>query len=159
MNSHWLKVSSLYEDLRKERSLLENDELGEVYKEVIQLYNKSMEEENYLQSFILIQNLYEDRLYVLYKYVVESKNGYSLSLEEYHQTIDLKKIIRELYSTYSLFDDKVRNTLNKSIDIRNRFIHFSFIKPNVYSKKLCNTFYILFREVDKEIRNFKKTLK
>ena len=159
MNSHWLKVSSLYEDLRKERSLLENDELGEVYKEVIQLYNKSMEEENYLQSFILIQNLYEDRLYVLYKYVVESKNGYSLSLEEYHQTVDLKKIIRELHSTYSLFDNKVRNTLNKSIDIRNRFIHFSFIRPDVYSKKLCNTFYILFREVDKEIRNFKKTLK
>ena len=118
MNSHWLKVSSLYEDLRKERSLLENDELGEVYKEVLQLYNKSMEEENYLQSFILIQNLYEDRLYVLYKYVVESKNGYSLSLEEYHKTVDLKKIIRELHSTYSLFDDKVRNTLNKSIDIR-----------------------------------------
>ena len=53
-----------------------------------------MEEENYLQSFILIQNLYEDRLYVLYKYVVESKNGYSLSLEEYHKTVDLKKIIR-----------------------------------------------------------------
>jgi hypothetical protein len=158
MNSHWLKVSSLYEDLRKERSLLENDELGEVYKEVIRLYNKSMEEENYLQSFILIQNLYEDRLYVLYKYVVESKNGNSLSLEHYHQTVDLKKIIRELHSTYSLFDDKVRNTLNKSIDIRNRFIHFSFIKPNVYSKNLCNTFYILFREVDKEIRNFKKTL-
>lgn len=159
MNSHWLKVSSLYEDLRKERSLLENDELGEVYKEVIQLYNKSMEEENYLQSFILIQNLYEDRLYVLYKYVVESKNGYSLSLEEYHKTVDLKKIIRELHSTYFLFDDKVRNTLNKSIDIRNRFIHFSFIKPSVYSKNLCNTFYILFREVDKEIRDFKKTLK
>lgn len=158
MNSHWLKVSTLYEDLRKERSLLENEELGVVYKNVIELYNKSMEEENYLQSFILIQNLYEDRLYVLYKYVVENENGDSLSLEYYHQTVDLKKIIRELHSTYSLFDDKVRNTLNKSIDIRNRFIHFSFIKPDVYSKKLCNTFYILFREVDKEIQNFKKTI-
>ncbi len=124
MNSHWLKVNSHYEDLRKDRSLLENDELGEVYKKVIELYNKSMDDKNYLQSFILIQNLYEDRLYVLYKYVVESKNGYSLSLEEYHKTVDLKKIIRELHSTYYLFDDKVRNTLNKSIDIRNRFIHF-----------------------------------
>jgi hypothetical protein len=158
MNSHWLKVSSLYEDLRKERSLLENEELGEVYKKVIELYNKSMEEENYLQSFILIQNLYEDRLYVLYKYVVESKSGDNLSLEYYHQTVDLKKIIRELHSQYLLFDDKVRNTLNKSIDIRNRFIHFSFIKPDVYSKRLCNTFYVLFRETDKEIRNFKKSI-
>lgn len=158
MNSHWSKVSSLYEDLRKERSLLENDELGDVYKKVIELYNKSIEEENYLQSFILIQNLYEDRLYVLYKYVVESKNGNNLSMEYYHQNVDLKKIIRELHSPYLLFDDRVRNTLNKSIDIRNRFIHFSFIKPDVYSKNLCNTFYILFREVDKEIQNFKKTL-
>ena len=158
MNSHWLKVSSLYEDLRKERSLLENEELGEVYKKVIDLYNKSMEEENYLQSFILIQNLYEDRLYVLYKYVVESKNGYNLSLEFYHKTVDLKRIISELHSPHLLFDDLVKKTLDKSVDIRNRFIHFSFIKPDVYSKRLCNTFYILFREVDKEIRNFKKTL-
>jgi hypothetical protein len=158
MNSHWLKVSSLYEDLRKERSLLENEELGEVYKRVIELFNKSMEEENYLQSFILIQNLYEDRLYVLYKYVVESKSGNSLSLEYYHQTVDLKRIIRELHSPYLIFDDRVKKTLDKSVDIRNRFIHFSFIKPDVYSKNLCNTFYILFREVDKEIQNFKKTL-
>ena len=67
-------------------------------------------------------------------------------------------LTRELHSPYLLFDDRVRNTLNKSIDIRNRFIHFSFIKPDVYSKNLCNTFYILFREVDKEIQNFKKTL-
>lgn len=158
MNSHWLKVNSHYEDLRNDRSLLENDELGEVYKKVIELYNKSMYDKNYLQSFILIQNLYEDRLYVLYKYVVESKNGYNLSLEEYHKSVDLKKIIRELSSTYSLFDEKVRNTLFKSIEIRNRFIHFSFIKPDVYTESLCETFYILFREVDKEIQDFKKTI-
>ncbi len=158
MNSHWLKVNSHYEDLRKDRSLLENDELGEVYKKVIELYNKSMDDKNYLQSFILIQNLYEDRLYVLYKYVVESKNGYNLSLEEYHKNVDLKKIIRELSSTYSLFDEKVRNTLFKSIEIRNRFIHFSFIKPDVYTESLCETFYILFRDVDKKIQDFKKTI-
>jgi hypothetical protein len=48
MDHHWLKVSSLYEDLRKQRSLVENDELGEVYTNVIELYNKSIEEENYI---------------------------------------------------------------------------------------------------------------
>ena len=71
---------------------------------------------------------------------------------------EIKEMLNLITSAYLLFDDRVRNTLNKSIDIRNRFIHFSFIKPDVYSKNLCNTFYILFREVDKEIQNFKKTL-
>lgn len=157
MDHHWLKVSSLYEDLRKQRSLVENDELGEVYTNVIELYNKSIEEENYIQSFILIQNLFEDRLYTLFKYVKEEREGYYLSLETLHQRTDLKKMVWELTKKYQIFDEKTKRTLNKSIDIRNRFIHFSFMKPNVYSKKLCDVFYILFREMDKEVQNFKKS--
>ena len=82
MNRYNLVLNRLYEDLRKERSIVDNEELGDVYKEVIELYNKSMDEKNYLQSFILIQNLYEDRLYVLYKYLNESNSGNNLSLEE-----------------------------------------------------------------------------
>ena len=157
MNRYNMVLNRLYEDLRKERSLVDNYELGEVYTNVIELYNKSMDEENYLQSFILIQNLYEDRLYVLYKYLTESKNGDNLSLEYYHQRVDLKKIVNELYSEHRLFDDGVKKSLLRSIDIRNRFIHFSFMKPNVYTKELCEVFYILFREVDKEVQNFKKS--
>ena len=156
MNRYNMVLNRLYEDLRKERSLVDNQELGEVYSNVIELYNKSMEEKNYLQSFILIQNLYEDRLYVLYKYLTESKNGDNLSLEHYHQNVDLKKIVRELYQTHRLFDDGVKKSLDRSIDIRNRFIHFSFMKPNVYTEELCKVFYTLFREVDEEIRKFKK---
>ena len=156
MNRHYMVLNRLYEDLRKERSLVDNQELGEVYSNVIEFYNKSMEEKNYLQSFILIQNLYEDRLYVLYKYLTESKNGDNLSLEHYHMSVDLKKIVRELYSKHSLFDDGVKKSLDRSIDIRNRFIHFSFMKPDVYTEELCNVFYNLFREVDEEIRKFKK---
>lgn len=158
MNRHNMVLNRLYEDLRKERSVVDNQELGEVYTNVIELYNKSMEEKNYLQSFILIQNLYEDRLYVLYKYLTESKSGDNLSLEHYHMNVDLKKIIRELYSKHSLFDDGVKKSLDRSIDIRNRFIHFSFMKPDVYTEELCNVFYTLFREVDEEIRKFKKSL-
>ena len=158
MNSHWLKVSSLYEDLRKQRSLVDNDELGDVYKNVIELYNKSLSEENYIQSFILIQNLFEDRLYTLYKYVKEKNDGYYLSLETLHKRTDLKKLVWELCNKYRVFDERTKKTLNKSIDIRNRFIHFSFMKPNVYSKKLCEVFYILFREMDKEVQTFKKTI-
>jgi hypothetical protein len=156
MNRYNMVLNRLYEDLRKERSVVDNQELGEVYSNVIEFYNKSMEEKNYLQSFILIQNLYEDRLYVLYKYLTESKNGDNLSLEHYHMNVDLKKIVRELYSKHSLFDDGVKKSLDRSIDIRNRFIHFSFMKPNVYTEELCNVFYTLFREVDEEIRKFKK---
>jgi len=156
MNRYNMVLNRLYEDLRKERSLVDNQELGEVYSNVIEFYNKSMEEKNYLQSFILIQNLYEDRLYVLYKYLTESKNGDNLSLEHYHMSVDLKKIVRELYSKHSLFDDGVKKSLDRSIDIRNRFIHFSFMKPDVYTEELCNVFYNLFREVDEEIRKFKK---
>ena len=157
MDNHWLKVSSLYEDLRKQRSLVDNDELGDVYTNVIELYNKSIEEENYIQSFILIQNLFEDRLYTLFKYVKEEREGYYLSLETLHQRTDLKKMVWELTVKYQIFDEKTKRTLNKSIDIRNRFIHFSFMKPNVYSKKLCDVFYILFREMDREVQNFKKS--
>ena len=157
MNRYNMVLNRLYEDLRKERSIVGNQELGEVYSNVIELYNKSMEEKNYLQSFILIQNLYEDRLYVLYKYLTESKNGdRDLSLEYYHKHIDLKKIVKELYSIHNLFDDGVKKSLDRSIDIRNRFIHFSFMKPNVYTEELCKVFYTLFREVDEEIRKFKK---
>ena len=156
MNRYNMVLNRLYEDLRKERSVVDNQELGEVYSNVIELYNKSMEEKNYLQSFILIQNLYEDRLYVLYKYLTESKSGDDLSLEHYHMNVDLKKIVRELYSIHNLFDEGVKKSLNRSIDIRNRFIHFSFMKPDVYTEELSNVFYTLFREVDDEIRKFKK---
>ena len=158
MNRHNMVLNRLYEDLRKERSIVDNQELGEVYSNVIELYNKSIEEKNYLQSFILIQNLFEDRLYVLYKYLTESKNGNDLSLEHYHQNVDLKKIVRELHSVHHLFDEGVKRSLNKSIDIRNRFIHFSFMKPDVYTEELCKVFHTLFREVDEEIRKFKKSM-
>jgi hypothetical protein len=105
----------------------------------------------------VIQNLFEDRLYTLFKYVKEEREGYYLSLETLHQRTDLKKMVWELTKKYQIFDEKTKRTLNKSIDIRNRFIHFSFMKPNVYSKKLCDVFYILFREMDKEVQNFKKS--
>ena len=155
MNRYNMVLNRLYEDLRKERSIVGNQELGEVYSNVIELYNKSMEEKNYLQSFILIQNLYEDRLYVLYKYLTESKSGDNLLLETYHKT-PLRKVVSELYQIHNLFDDGVKKSLDRSIDIRNRFIHFSFMKPDVYTEELCNVFYTLFREVDEEIRKFKK---
>lgn len=159
MNRHNLVLNRLYEDLREQRSLVDNIELGEVYKNVLGLYKKSMEEKNYLQSFILIQNLYEDRLYVLYKYLSEKESGNNLSLEYYHETVPLMKLVKSLHRDFNLYDKRVMDSMIRSVEIRNRFIHFSFMKPDVYTEELCKVFYTLFREVDKEIRNFKKKLK
>lgn len=159
MNRYNLVLNRLYEDLRKERSSVDNIELGVVYKNVLELYKKSMEEKNYLQSFILIQNLYEDRLYVLYKYLSEKKSGNNLSLEYYHENVPLMKLVKSLQRDFNLYDKRVLDSMIRSVEIRNRFIHFSFMKPDVYTEELCKIFYTLFREVDKEIRNFKKKLK
>tara|TARA_B110000503_G_scaffold113280_1_gene170015 strand:+ start:108 stop:584 length:477 start_codon:yes stop_codon:yes gene_type:complete len=158
MERHKLKIDKLKEDLRRERSIIDNEGLGEVYKNVIELYNKSMKEENYLQSFILIQNLFEDRLYVLYKYVEESKNGEDSSLEHYHKSIPLWKVILKLNENHSIYDRNIKQQLSDLNTIRNRFIHFSFMKPDVYTKELSEVFYTIFRELDSEIRNFKKSL-
>lgn len=159
MNRYNLVLNRLYEDLRKERSSVDNIELGVVYKNVLELYKKSMEEKNYLQSFILIQNLYEDRLYVLYKYLSEKKSGNNLSLEYYHENVPLMKLVKSLQRDFNLYDKRVLDSMIRSVEIRNRFIHFSFMKPDVYTEELCKIFYTLFREVDKEIRDFKKKLK
>ena len=158
MERHKLKIDKLKDDLRRERSIIDNEGLGEVYKNVIELYNKSMGEENYLQSFILIQNLFEDRLYVLYKYVVESKNGNDLSLEHYHGSVRVIEIIHNLQKNHSIYDRNIKQQLLDLNTIRNRFIHFSFMKPDVYTKELSEVFYIIFRELDSEIRKFKKSL-
>jgi len=158
MERHKMKIDKLKEDLRRERSVIDNEGLGEVYKNVIELYNKSMNEENYLQSFILIQNLFEDRLYVLYKYVEESKNGDDLSLEYYHKSIPLWKVILQLNENHSIYDRNIKQQLLDLNTIRNRFIHFSFMKPDVYTKELSEVFYTIFRELDSEVRKFKKSL-
>lgn len=158
MERHKMKIDKLKEDLRRQRSIIDNKGLGDVYKNVIELYNKSLEEENYLQSFILIQNLFEDRLYVLYKYVEESKTGYDLSLEHYHKKIPLWKVISELNENHSIYDRNIKQQLLDLNTIRNRFIHFSFMKPDVYTKELSEVFYTIFRELDSEIRKFKKSL-
>ena len=158
MERHKLKIDKLKEDLRKERSIIDNKGLGDVYKNVIELYNKSLEEGNYLQSFILIQNLFEDRLYVLYKYVEESKTGYDLSLEHYHKEIPLWRVITELNKNHSIYDRNIKQQLLDLNTIRNRFIHFSFMKPDVYTKELSEVFYTIFRELDSEVRKFKKSL-
>lgn len=69
------------------------------------------------------------------------------------------KLVKSLHRDFNLYDKRVLDSMTRSVEIRNRFIHFSFMKPDVYTEELCKIFYTLFREVDKEIRDFKKKLK
>jgi len=148
-----------YEDQRKRRSYISNDGLGDIYKKVLSEYNHCMDIEEYLVSFVLIQNLLEDRLYVLYKLMDEKKHKddgikYDLSMEYYHERIDLRRIVYEL-SDYGLLTDELKRHLLTSVKLRNRHIHFSFMDIDSYDKELSEGFYTLFREVDKIVQKFK----
>jgi len=152
--------NNYYKDLRKQRSYISNPDLGETYKRVIEEYNHCIEIEEYLVSFILIQNLLEDRLYVLYKLMDEKKHKddgltYDLSMEYYHERVDLRRIIYEL-SDYGLLTDDLKINLLTSVKLRNRHIHFSFMNMESFDKELSEGFYFLFREVDKIVQKFKK---
>jgi hypothetical protein len=158
------KIRLYYDDLRKKRSSLDNWEVGEKYQEVIEKYNKSLSDEDYLLSFLLIQNLLEDRLYVLLKYVLEHETkvddgyGSDLTLEHYHSHFpSLKRILWEL-SERDIIDHEEFRVLNRSVIVRNRYVHFSFMSQDVYTKELSETFYDLFREVDSIVQRFKKTV-
>ena len=71
-----------YEDLGRKRDLIEDVQLGETYTRVLDEYNHCMEVEEYIVSFLLIQNLLEDRVYVLYKYVYEFKKKHAIKFLE-----------------------------------------------------------------------------
>lgn len=152
-----------YEDLRKKRSEVTNQELGDTYTNVIDEYNHCLEIEEYVVSFLLIQNLLEDRLYTLYRlYDTQKKKedgyGLELSLEYYHESIDLKRIVYELHDN-GLLTTELKYNLITSITIRNRHIHFSFMNIDSYDRELSDSFYELFREVDKIVQKYKKILK
>ena len=79
---------------------------------------------------------------------------YDLSMEYYHERIDLRRIVYEL-SDYGLLTDELKRHLLTSVKLRNRHIHFSFMDIDSYDKELSEGFYTLFREVDKIVQKFK----
>mgnify|MGYP000660465847 CR=1 FL=1 len=152
-----------YDDLGKKRDDVNNSELGETYKRVLEEYKHCLEVEEYIVSFLLIQNLLEDRLYVLFKLVFEFKNkqggkNFELNLSTYHKKNSLMNVVRDLNEWGVLKPDIFRNLLT-SVDIRNKQIHFSFIGIDSFDKELSESYYELFREVDKLIQTFKRKTK
>jgi hypothetical protein len=152
-----------YSDLRRKRSDIDNTGLGEVYRNVLNQYKKNLNEGNYLVSFLIIQSLLEDRIYVLYRMMLihisrmEGNNEIPV-LEEIYKRNDVKDVVREI-KKYNWMDDKFRDSLFNTLDIRNKHIHFSFMGFENFTEDICNGFYNQFREVDKLIRNYKKELK
>ena len=146
-----------YDDLRKNRSIIENYDLGDVYKSVIERYNESLSNGDYLTSFLLIQSLFEDRCYVLYQIFTLEKTGNYLTLETFHKEVDLRNVLRDLYHSKWLTESEHR-TLQLSVNIRNKHIHFSFMGLESYDKELSETYYYLFREIDKMVQKRKKLI-
>jgi len=152
-----------YSDLRRKRSDIDNTGLGEVYRNVLNQYKKNLNEGNYLVSFLIIQSLLEDRIYVLYRMMLihisrmEGNNEIPV-LEEIYKRNDVKDVVREI-KKYNWMDDKFRDSLFNTLDIRNKHIHFSFMGFENFTEDICNGFYNQFREVDKLIRKYKKELK
>ena len=152
-----------YGDLRRKRSDIGNIGLGEIYKNVLTQYKKSFDEGNYLVSFLIIQSLLEDRIYVFYRMMLIHKNRKDgkdeiPELEKIFRSIDVKEVIKEL-KKYGWIDDGLRDKLFNTLDLRNKHIHFSFMGIENFSEDLCSGFYTQFREVDKLIRKYKKELK
>ena len=147
-----------YDDLRKNRSIIENYDLGDVYKSVIERYNESLSNGDYLTSFLLIQSLFEDRCYVLYQIFIYQTTGSYLTLETFHKEVDLRRVIRKLFDSNWLTETE-HKTLQLSVNIRNKHIHFSFMGLESYDKELSETYYYLFREIDKMVQKRKRSTK
>ena len=146
-----------YNDLRKERTLVENKELGRIYTSVIEKYNECMDSEEYINSFILIQSLMEDRLYEMYQLYKYETEGNWYELETYHKMVDLKRIVNELGNNQWIPQELKRNLIT-GVEIRNKHIHFSFMGLESYDKDLSESFYYLFREVDKLLQKHKQSV-
>lgn len=144
-------VFDWYQDLGEIRDEVDNYELRDIYSNVLKRYRDSLDDEDYLTSFILIQSLLEDRIYVLYR-LYSSVNGSQLSLETLHRSYTLMRCIKDLTN-----DGWIPHLLSKdlitSTHLRNKFIHYSFIGLEHYDHKLSDGFYQLFRSVDKLIRS------
>ncbi len=151
-----------YGDLRRKRSEINRNGLGNVYRRVLQEFNENREKGNYLVSFLLIQSLLEDRIYVLYRMMLIHQNlkttGDIPELEKIFRSIDVGDSIKQL-KKYGWIDDILRDKLFSTLDVRNKHIHFSFMGLDNFTEDLCNGFYKQFREVDGLIRKYKKLLK
>ena len=167
------------------RNQLNGKQLYENYKVAINQFNKSLENEEYIVSFLLAVSLMEERItacYVMLKWydnilnkeerVKEVADELGIPLDN----INLRKFDEKykpssgeiertgIGDKLSLIQKKEYITRNKKDEVasatlkRNNLVHMSFHNIDNYSTEVCNRFFEYYRYFDKISLQIKKDL-
>ena len=167
------------------RNQLNGKQLYENYKVAINQFNKSLENEEYIVSFLLAVSLMEERItacYVMLKWydnilmneerVKGVVDDYGFSLDG----IDLRKFDEKykpssgeiertgIGEKLSFIQNKEYISRNKKDEVvsaslkRNNLVHLSFHNIDNYSTEVCNRFFEYYRYFDKISLQIKKDL-
>ena len=156
------------------RNQLNGEQLYENYKVAINQFNKSLENEEYIVSFLLGVSLMEERITACYVMLKWYDN--ILMNEEEVNDVDLIKWDTELKPSsgeiertgigekLSLIQDKKYISRNKKDEVvsatlkRNNLVHLSFHNIDNYSTEVCNRFFEYYRYFDKISNQIKKDI-
>jgi hypothetical protein len=144
------------------RGDLDGETLRENYKNAIKQYQKGIEEENYLISFIIATTLYEERLTICYLLLKWYENDKNFDMEKKPTQsdiieVDIKTKLKFIQQKKYINNKKVNKALWVS-GSRNILIHMSFHNIDNYSLELCENTMDLFRKIDEISRKIKEDL-
>ena len=144
------------------RGDLDGETLRENYKNAINQYQKSLEEKNYIVSFILATTLYEERLTICYLLLKWYENDKNFDMEKKPTQsdiidVDIKTKLKFIQQKKYKNNKKVNKALWVS-NSRNILIHMSFHNLDNYSFELCENTMDLFRKIDEISRKIKEDL-
>jgi|TARA_Y100000385_G_C13087014_1_gene636878 hypothetical protein len=144
------------------RGDLDGETLRENYKNAINQYQKSLEEKNYIVSFILATTLYEERLTICYLLLKWYENDKNFDMEKKPTQsdiidVDIKTKLKFIQQKKYINNKKVNKALWVS-NSRNILIHMSFHNLDNYSFELCENTMDLFRKIDEISRKIKEDL-
>lgn len=144
------------------RADLDSEVLRENYKQAIKQYQKSLEEESYIVSFILATTLYEERLNICYLLLLWYDRDKDFSIDKKPTQseiieVDVKTKLNFLQEK-KYINNKQKNKALWISGSRNTLIHMSFHNIDNYSFELCEKTMRLFRKIDEISRKIKKDL-
>ncbi len=144
------------------RSQLDGETLRKNYKNAINQYQKSLEEENYIVSFILATTLYEERLNICYLLLKWYENDKNFDMEKKPTQSDIIgvdiKTKLDFVQQKKYINNKKKNKALWISGSRNTLIHMSFHNLDNYSFELCENTMDLFRKIDEISRKIKEDL-
>ena len=144
------------------RGDLDGETLRENYKNAIKQYQKGIEEENYLISFIIATTLYEERLTICYLLLKWYENDKNFDMEKKPTQSDIIEVNIKTKLKFIQQKKYINNKkVNKALWVsgsRNILIHMSFHNIDNYSLELCENTMDLFRKIDEISRKIKEDL-